>query len=99
ALTTAVPPLQQWILPLSLLAIALIAWANLAGVRESGRIFAVPTYLFVGSCGLMLLAGLGRQLTGHLAPFPPGRRRRCRRRPPPSGCCWCYTPSPRGVRR
>jgi amino acid transporter len=72
ALTTAVPPLQQWILPLSLLAIALIAWANLAGVRESGRIFAVPTYLFVGSCGLMLLVGLGRQLTGHLAPIPAG---------------------------
>src|SRR4029453_9459462 len=72
ALTTAVPPLQQWILPLSLLAIALIAWANLAGVRESGRIFAFPTYLFVGSCGLMLLVGLGRQLTGHLAPIPAG---------------------------
>jgi amino acid transporter len=72
ALTTAFAPLQRFILPLSLLAIGLIAWANLAGVRESGRIFAVPTYLFVGSCGLMLLVGLGRQLTGHLAPLPAG---------------------------
>jgi amino acid transporter len=70
AVTTAVPPLQRWILPLSLVAIALIAWANLVGVRESGRIFAVPTYVFVGSCALMLLVGLGRQLTGHLAPIP-----------------------------
>jgi amino acid transporter len=73
ALTTAFPPLQRFILPLSLAAIALIAWANLAGVRESGRIFAVPTYLFVGSCVLMLLVGLFRQLTGHLAPIPGGQ--------------------------
>ena len=72
ALTTAFAPLQRFILPLSLLAIGLIAWANLAGVRESGRIFAVPTYLFVGSCGLMLLVGLVRQLTGHLPPLPTG---------------------------
>jgi amino acid transporter len=72
ALTTAFPPLQRFILPLSLAAIALIAWANLAGVRESGRIFAVPTYLFVGSCALMLLVGIVRQLTGHLAPIPAG---------------------------
>jgi amino acid transporter len=67
-----VAPLQRFILPLSLAAIVLIAWANLAGVRESGRIFAVPTYLFVGSCLLMLLVGLGRQITGHLAPIPAG---------------------------
>jgi amino acid transporter len=73
ALTTAVTPLQRFILPLSLVAIALIAWANLAGARESGRIFAVPTYLFVGSCALMLLVGLVRQLTGHLPPIPSGQ--------------------------
>jgi Amino acid permease len=73
ALTTAFPPLQRFILPLSLLAIVLIAWANLAGVRESGRIFAVPTYLFVGSCALMLLVGVVRQLTGHLPQMPDGQ--------------------------
>ena len=42
------PPLQPLVLPLSLAAIGLITWANLRGVRESGRIFAAPTYLFVG---------------------------------------------------
>jgi amino acid transporter len=73
ALTTAFPPLQRFILPLSLVAIVLIAWANLAGVRESGRIFAVPTYLFVGSCALMVLVGVVRQLTGHLPPMPDGQ--------------------------
>jgi amino acid transporter len=70
ALTTAVPALQRFVLPLSMAAIGLIMWTNLRGVRESGRIFAVPTYLFVGSCALMLLVGLGRLATGHLDPIP-----------------------------
>jgi amino acid transporter len=70
ALTTALPSLQPFVLPLSLAAVGLITWANLRGVRESGRIFAVPTYLFVGSCALMLLVGLGRLATGHLDQVP-----------------------------
>jgi amino acid transporter len=73
ALTTALPALQRLVLPLSLAAIGLITWANLRGVRESGRIFAVPTYLFVGSCAVMLLVGLARLATGHLDPVPAGR--------------------------
>ena len=73
AVTTAVEPLHRFLLPLSLIAIVLIAWANLAGVRESGRIFAVPTYLFVASCALMLLIGIVRQVTGHLDPIPAGQ--------------------------
>jgi len=42
-------------------------------VRESGRIFAVPTSLFVGSCAMMLLVGLVRLVTGQLDPIPAGR--------------------------
>jgi amino acid transporter len=72
ALTTALPSLQRFVLPLSLAAIGLIMWANLRGVRESGRIFAVPTYLFVGSCAVMLLVGLMRLATGNLDPIPAG---------------------------
>ena len=70
ALTTALPSLQRLVVPLSLAAIGLIMWANLRGVREAGRIFAVPTYLFVGSCAVMLLVGLGRLAAGHLDPVP-----------------------------
>jgi amino acid transporter len=73
ALTTAFQPLQRYVLPLSLAAIALIMWANLRGVRESGRIFAVPTYLFVGSCAVMLLVGVARLLGGRLDPIPAGQ--------------------------
>ena len=72
ALTTALPSLQRLVVPLSLAAIGLIMWANLRGVREAGRIFAVPTYLFVGSCAVMLLVGLGRLAAGHLDPVPAG---------------------------
>jgi amino acid transporter len=43
ALTTAFPALQRLVLPPSLAAIGLITWADLRGVRESGRILAVPT--------------------------------------------------------
>lgn len=42
---------------LCVLLIALIAYANLRGLRESGTIFAIPTYLFVATT--MLLIGLG----------------------------------------
>jgi amino acid transporter len=73
ALVTALPALQRLVLPLSLAAIGLITWANLRGVREAGRIFAVPTYLFVGAGALLLLVGLARLATGHLDPVPAGR--------------------------
>ena len=48
---------------------------NLRGIRESGNIFAVPTYFFVVSIALLLAAGLYRYLTGGIvpvdAPLPP----------------------------
>jgi amino acid transporter len=40
--------------------IALITWVNLRGARESGTIFALPTYVFVGSVLLMLGWGIAR---------------------------------------
>ncbi len=70
ALTTALPSLQRFVLPLSLAAIGRPTSANLRGERESGRILAVPTYLFVCSCAVMLMVGLGRLATGHLDPMP-----------------------------
>jgi amino acid transporter len=41
-------------------AIALIAIANLRGLREAGNIFAAPTYLFIGSAMLMIGVGAYR---------------------------------------
>jgi amino acid transporter len=57
---------------LSLFFVWLIAYGNLLGVRESGRIFAVPTYVFIVSLSLTCAAGLYQVLMGHLHPFPIG---------------------------
>jgi amino acid transporter len=57
AVTSAFPEYYDYRVFLALLAIALITWANLRGVRESGTIFAFPTYAFVG--GVLLVIGLG----------------------------------------
>jgi amino acid transporter len=49
ALTSAVPQLHSYRIVLSVLAVVGIALGNLRGVRESGRLFAAPTYFFVAS--------------------------------------------------
>lgn len=57
ALTSAFPVLFNYRLELALVAIVLLTWVNLRGVRESGTVFALPTYAFVG--GVMLVIAIG----------------------------------------
>ena len=57
ALTSALPSLHAATLPLCLGVLALITAINLRGTRESGLLFAGPTYLFIASLGLVLLLG------------------------------------------
>ncbi len=64
ALTSAWPALYPYRVVLAVALVGGIALANLRGVRESGRLFAVPTYLFIGGFLLMLGAGFFRYLTG-----------------------------------
>jgi amino acid transporter len=71
ALTSALPGLHEHRVALGVSFIALIAFANLRGVRESGRVFAVPTYLFVGTFAIMVGTGLWRWLGGDLVPLSP----------------------------
>jgi amino acid transporter len=70
AITSAFPALLPFRVELSLLAIALIAWANLRGVRESGTLFALPTYGFVFIFLMLIVVGLVRLLTGTLSLAP-----------------------------
>jgi amino acid transporter len=70
ALTSAFPPLFPWRVTICVLSVAGIAIANLRGVRESGRLFAVPTYWFIGSVVLLILMGLFRVVTGTVQPLP-----------------------------
>jgi amino acid transporter len=51
--------------------IAIIAWVNLRGVRESGAIFAGPTYLFIFSMLALVVFGFIRlYFTGEIMPTP-----------------------------
>jgi amino acid transporter len=61
AVTSAAPVLGSHREALALVAIALVVGANLRGVREAGRIFAVPTYGFI-ACILLLVGGGGIRL-------------------------------------
>lgn len=56
---------------LSLFFIGLITLGNLRGIRESGTIFAIPTYVFIVNLSIVILAGLFKSFTGTLAPAAP----------------------------
>ena len=71
AIVSAVHTLEPYRIELALVLIALVTLANLRGVKESGQIFAVPTYLFVVSMFMMIGVGLTKLLTGQVAEFPP----------------------------
>src|SRR6478735_5637255 len=66
AITSFVPSLTSHKVGLSLACLAIIVVANLRGVRESGLLFALPTYAFVTSILVLVGVGLVDQVTGHL---------------------------------
>jgi amino acid transporter len=49
--------------------VVLLAWGNLRGIREAGRIFAVPTYVYVVSVAAMVVAGIWRMASGDIGPI------------------------------
>jgi len=70
AITSAAPGLYSSRVWLSVAFIWFIAWGNLRGVRESGRMFAVPTYFFILMMFALLGVGVVRALSGDLHPLP-----------------------------
>jgi amino acid transporter len=70
AITSAAPQLYPMRVEIGLAAIALIAWANMRGVRESGMIFSIPTYAFIGVMFALLATGASRIMSGSLSPLP-----------------------------
>src|ERR1022692_1413784 len=70
ALVSAAPSLQPHTLLLCLAILAAVTMVNLRGVRETGVIFLVPTYLFVGTLLIAIAIGLFKTLGsgGHPAP-------------------------------
>src|SRR5215212_1591547 len=71
ALTSAVPQLRDYRVTLGLGFIILVTLLNLRGIRESGSIFAVPTYLFlVGIVGMIVLGLVRAASHGFVAQTP-----------------------------
>src|SRR5438477_1178830 len=64
AVTSAFPKLDVFRVEMCLAALAILMLGNLRGIRESGNIFAVPTYFFVFSIAVLLLLGFYKYATG-----------------------------------
>jgi amino acid transporter len=76
ALTSAFPTLLHYHLLslsasvwISVAVVVLMAYGNLRGIREAGRIFAFPTYFFVFALGSVIVTGVVRSLIGNLHQF------------------------------
>lgn len=73
AVVSAVPAVAPHRLTIALAFVALVSLANLRGVREAGAIFALPTYLFVGTMFTLIGVGLVRCVSGcPVVPAEPG---------------------------
>jgi amino acid transporter len=70
ALVSAVPALHPHILLLCLAILALITLVNLRGTLESGRLFALPTYVFVASFAIIIGVGIFGALSSGGHPRP-----------------------------
>ncbi len=71
ALEASLPHFLNLNVLLSLFFIVLITLGNLRGIRESGTIFAIPTYLFIVSLSVLLVVGVFKAVTGTLHPAAP----------------------------
>jgi amino acid transporter len=70
AITSAFPLLFPWRVEICILTVVAVTIANLRGVRESAKIFTLPTYWFIGSLGILILAGFYRVVTGDVQLYP-----------------------------
>jgi len=61
---SAFPDLNPWRVPVNLVFVAILMAMNLRGVKESGRIFAVPTYMFVVGVLILVITGAVRTAVG-----------------------------------
>lgn len=74
ALTSAFEGLHPYTIPIALGFIAVMVVGNLRGIRESGNIFAIPTYVFIASLAALIIVGTVRWMLGippAEAPPPP----------------------------
>jgi amino acid transporter len=68
AVVSAFPALGPYTKPISVGVVLLMCYGNLRGIREAGKAFALPTYLFTAAAILMIVVGLLREVLGNLHP-------------------------------
>lgn len=61
---SAVPELDPGRVELAVAFVVIIVIVNLRGVREASLVFAIPTYIFIGSVAFMIVVGLARTALG-----------------------------------
>jgi amino acid transporter len=69
AVTSAFPGLDEYRIAMCLSFLVILTLGNLRGIRESGNIFAVPTYFFVLTIAVLLAGGLYAYVTGGITPL------------------------------
>jgi len=71
AVASAFPSVGPYKVEITVGVVLLMCFGNLRGLKEAGRSFAVPTYLFAGVVILMIVVGLIRDLLGDLPRYDP----------------------------
>ena len=71
AITSAFPDWHVNRVELTLVFVFILMLGNLRGIRESGRIFAVPTYFFITTILALIAIGAWRALAGDIPPASP----------------------------
>ena len=71
AVVSAIPQLRPYHLELTIAVLILICIANLRGLRQSGRIFAITTYWFIGMIVLTIVTGVVREIFWGLPKYDP----------------------------
>jgi amino acid transporter len=73
AVVSAYPSLRESRVSIAVAVVAFMTLANLRGAKESGALFAIPTYLYIVALALLIGVGLWRLWSGDLQPLPVDR--------------------------
>src|SRR6185312_2605396 len=71
AVASAIPAVGPYSLEITIGVVLLLCYGNLRGIKEAGRAFALPTYLFALSMGTVIVVGVVKALTGSLPKIDP----------------------------
>ena len=71
AVVSAIPSLGPYHLEITVGALLLLSFGNLRGMKEAGRLFAVPVYAFAAMMTTLIVTGVVREIIGNLPKYDP----------------------------